>query len=352
MLVHTRAVALPIKEVAKGAPPVAIVMPFNPKMTPRAECESRLKLLVAKAERELLARYPSEVVLPVIRRIQQAVKALNGTTHKSSVAIFVNGDDAQTLYMDIPVEETIVIDTPFAVKDLLECRVDEREFLILLLSNRNSRIYLSTGEDYRIVKSNTPETIYAYLNEVPTRTANFSDPSERREVMLDKFLHHIDEGLDSVLAAWPRPVFVIGDPRVAGHFKSLTHHGKNIVDYIHLDPAEWNTDHWKEALGPYLADWEKIREAHALRLVEKATDAGKLVAGIAEVARQARCHNARLLVVEDGYTGTSGAPAGDFQLTDPVDRVVWQVLSNGGNVERVGKDSLKHLGRIALVKYY
>jgi Bacterial archaeo-eukaryotic release factor family 3 len=352
MLIHTRTAALPITERTRDTLPVAIVMPYNPKMTSGREQESRLKCLMAKMERELLSRYTRDIAMPVIRNVQRAVKSLNGNTHRSSVAIFVTGSDIHTLYMDMPVEETLIIDTPFALKDILDCRIDEREFLVLALSSRNSRVYVSTGGDFRIIKSNTPANIYAYLNEVPTPTANFSDPSNRREVMLDKFLRHIDEGLDSVLAAWPRPVFVIGEPRVAGHFKSLTRHGKNIVAYIHQDPTDRNMAHWKECLGPWLAKWEKVRETHALQLVEKATDAGKLVAGIAEVARQARCHNCRLLVVEKSFTGTAGPASTDFYLTDPADQIIWQVLSNGGNVERVEKDSLRHLGGIALVKYY
>lgn len=352
MLVHTRTPASPLIERKKGALPVAVVMPYNPKMTSGRERESRSKCLLAKMERELLSRYPADMAMPVIRSMQQAVKNLNVNTLRSSVAIFISGGNIHTLYMDIPVEETLIIDTPFAAKDILDCRVDDREFLVLALSSRNSRLYISTGEDFRIIKSNTPETVYAYLNEVPTPTANFSDPSHRREVMLDKFLRHIDEGLDAVLAAWPRPVFVIGEPRVAGHFKGLTHHGKDIVAYIHQDPTERNTTHWKECLGPYLSEWEKIRESHTLQLVEKATDAGKLVVGLEEVARQARCQNSRLLVVEKGFTGAAGPATTDFYLTDPVDQIIWQVLGNGGKVERVEPESLKHLGHVALVKYY
>jgi hypothetical protein len=351
MLINTSKADLPLKEQKEDVLQVGIVMPYNPKMTPQGECESRAKGLLARVESELMSRYAADIAIPVIRRVQQAIKSLNGNTHKSSVAIFVRVGDIQILYMEIAVEETLIIDRPFAVKDILDSRVDEREFLVLALSSRNSRVYLSTGEDFRVIKSNTPETVYAYLNEVPTPTANFCDPANRREVMLDKFLRHIDEGLDSILAAWPRPVFVIGDPRVVGHFKRLTRHGKNIVDYIHQDPAERNTAHWRKCLGPYLAEWEKVREAHALHLVEKAADAGNLFAGIEEVGRQARCHNSRLLVVEKGFTGNAASASADFRLTDQVDQVIWHVLSNGGNVERVEKDSLEHFGRIVLVKY-
>lgn len=328
MLINTHTAALPLMEHTKEMLPVAIIMPFNPKMTPSRECESRLRLLAARIERELMSRYPAEIAIPVIRKVQEAIKSLNSMTHKSSVAIFVTEEEFRTLYMDIPVEETLIVDTPFAIKDIPDCRADEREYLVLLFGNRNARIYLSAGGGYRLIQSN------------------------RLEASPDSCFHHIDAGLDVVLAAWPRPVFVIGEPRVTDQFRSLTRHAKNIMAYIHQEPAEGNPEHWKHWLGPYLVEWEKVREAYAMRLIEKATDAGELVAGFDEVARQARWNNARLLVVEKGYRGERGVLSNDFGLTDAVDRIVWQVLSNGGKVERVEKDSLKHLGRIALVKFY
>ncbi|HXD78579.1 MAG TPA: hypothetical protein VN616_12265 [Puia sp.] len=352
MIIDTRAPARAQKHMETGQLRAAIVMPYNPKMNPGRECESRQKTMLARLERELMARHPAESALPFIHEIQQAFRSLNSATHKSSVVVFAKAGAVNVLYMDLPVKETVVVDRPFAVKDILNYRVEGNEHLVLLLNNRSSRIFLGSGGAYRIIKSNTPQNVYAYLNEVPERAANFPDPSGRREVMLDKFLHHMDEGLGSILSAWPRPVFVVGDPRVTGHFAKLTRHEKNILAYIRRDPREDGNEEWQKALGPYLAGWEKLRQQYALQLVQKAVDAGRLATGIAEVSRQARYHNSRLLVLEKGFTGQEGTTDEDFYITDPVDKVIWQVLANGGNVEWVGKDDLRDMNHIALVQLY
>ncbi|HEV2354996.1 MAG TPA: hypothetical protein VGR89_12175 [Puia sp.] len=348
----TRHPAYAEMKVLTGNPRVAIVMPYDPKMSPGRVCEARQKMLLGKLERDLMNRYSSDLALPVIRKIQQAFKGLNGATHKSSVAIFAEGGNVNVLYMDIPVKETVVVDRSFAVKDILNCRLDGKEYLVMTLTARQSRVFLGLGGEYRIIKSNSPQNVFAYLNEVPTRTGNFSDPADRRQVMLDKFLRHMDEGLAAILQAYPAPVFVVGDPRVTGHFGKLTRHSKNIVAYVHYDSANDDEARWKEAICPYLADWEKLRRQHTLQLVEKAVDSGRLATGIGEVSRQARAHNSRLLVVEEGYSGTDSSPVKGFYVTDAVDQAIWQVLANGGKVEWVDKGALGAMGHIALVGLY
>lgn len=362
-----RAVTATAVRTLSCQPSVAIVMPFEPKMTPKGELELRQKTILRKIERELMARYPAETGLPVIRKVQQALRELNYSTHKRSVALFVTADGADTLYMDITVDEKIVVDAPFTVKDLPDCKVEDHAYLVLLLGARQSRMYLSVTGGLKIIKSNTPQNVYAWLNEVPERSANFSDPSGRREVMLDKFLHHMDEGLAAVLAAYPRPVFVIGDSRTCGHFAAITRHGKNIAGYVHRNASDLREQEILEALRPTIADWDEIRQQYALRLIEQAVDAGRLATGIAEVLRQAKCSNSRLLIVEKGYNGTdciarppgdflapapAAASSDDFFLTDPVDGIIFRVLANGGDVLWVDKGRLKDYGQIALIRYY
>src|SRR5579872_2777693 len=131
MLVETRYPAYAEMKVLSGTPRVAIVMPYNPKMSSARECEARQKIVLGKLERDLMSRYSADLALPVIRKIQQAFKGLNSATHKSSVAIFVEGENVNVLYMDIPVKETLVVDGSFAVKDILDCRLDGQEYLVL-----------------------------------------------------------------------------------------------------------------------------------------------------------------------------------------------------------------------------
>ncbi|MBK8496376.1 MAG: hypothetical protein IPL50_16265 [Chitinophagaceae bacterium] len=57
--------------------------------------------------------------------------------------------------------------------------------------------------------SNTPGSAEAFNNDIPERTANFSDISDRKEILLQKFLHHIDNTLDIILKAYPLPLFIL-----------------------------------------------------------------------------------------------------------------------------------------------
>ncbi len=352
----------PLTETREHFPTVTVVLPFEPKMTSKAELECRQKAALTKVEKELMANYPSDQALPVTKKLQQLCKSLNYATHKQSVALFVSPDTEKIVYLNIPVEEKVVVDAPFHMRDLVNCKQETIEYLVFLLSARQSKTYLGNASGLRLIKSNGPDNVYAYLNEVPERAANFSDPSTRRETMLDKFLLHMDEGLSAMLKAYPRPVFVLGDSRVTGHFAKITRHEKNIAAYIHKNCQDSSEEELRQSLQPYLADWQEIRQQNAVRQVEEALNTGKGACGIKDVNKTAKYRNNRLLVLEHGFTtdvpgelpaiGNKKNVPSAFYIGDPVDSIIQQVLENGGDVEWVDKDRLKDYGHIALIRYY
>jgi hypothetical protein len=208
-------------------------------------------------------------------------------------------------------------------------------------------MYLHNGGGLKLIKTNVAQQIFAYLNEVSERTANFSDPADRHEVMLNKFLHHMDQGLAHVLKAYPLPVFVAGPERVAGHFSRITRHASAIAGYIYKNCIHSPEKELETLLQPLLDDWHNLRRDLLSRQLEKAFEAGKLVCGIEEVRKAARCSNSRLVVLE-----TSTAGPADFLTCSPLDTIVEKVLENGGDVEKVDGDGMGRFGPIALIRYY
>ena len=164
---------------AAAEPSVALVFPFDPKMTPKADLDLSIKRLLGTAEKQLLTRYPGDMAMPVIKRLQQALRGLNYSTHKRSAAVWVSATKMGTTYMDFAVEERLFVDQSFRVRDLADCKPTGKECLLLLLSGKESRMYLRNGSGLKLIKTNGAQNIFAYLNEVPQRTANFSDPAER-----------------------------------------------------------------------------------------------------------------------------------------------------------------------------
>ena len=181
-----------VMEAVHYRPAVSIIIPFEPKMSLKTELANSLKTAANKVEKELLENYPDELGMLVMQKLRAVIKDLNFNTHKKSIAIYVSPVFEKVLYLDIAVEEKIIVDESFEIRDLVYSKKQLHKYLVLLLSNKVSRIYLGNTETFVRLVSDTPESVYAYVNDVPERVANFSDKSERKEVMMDKFLLHVD----------------------------------------------------------------------------------------------------------------------------------------------------------------
>lgn len=346
-------------------PSISIILPFEPKMNLKTELMYSLKMAVKKVEEELLAQYPGEISALVMGKLHALVKNLNFNTYKKSIAVFVSPVFEKVLYLDVPVEEKIIIDESFEIRDLVYSKKQLHKYLVLLLSGKESRMYLGNSGDLVRIISDKPEHIEAYINEVPERTANFSDTSERRDIMMKKFLQHIDHSLDIVLQAYHLPLFVMGTDRILGHFKQISKHGKSIVETIRGNYEESSMAELKQVLEPFISDWKKVKEKDLLNQIDEAAGKKKLAAGIKEVWRDAVHTKGQLLVVEKNYMfpAQHGADADviskleesyntSLYIKDAVDDIIEKVLDNGGDVEFVDEGLLKDYESIVLINYY
>ncbi|HYM93082.1 MAG TPA: hypothetical protein VET23_03010 [Chitinophagaceae bacterium] len=354
-----------ILNAVKYMPCVSILMPFEPKMLLKTELEYKLKLAVGKVESELLASYTEDKAMSVLYRLRALIKDLDFNTHKKSIAIFVSQLVQKVFYLDIAVEEKIIIDDSFEIRDLVYSKKEMHKYLVLVLSSKRTRIYLGNTNTFVRIVSNVPDHIAAYKNDVSERVANFSDPSERKEVMLEKFLRHTDDGLSILLKAYPLPLFIIGADRVIGHFKKITHNANRILGYVHGNYEEATEEELRKALQPEIADWKKVKQDDLLRQLDAAAGAKKLVAGIENVWREATHKRGRLLVVEKNFIYPAHLGNGEdiiymedheagnnFYIKDAVDDVIEKIFEAGGDVEFVDAEVLKDYGRIALILYY
>lgn len=357
-----------IREVMEAVlyrPAISIIMPFEPKMSLKTELNHSLKTVSDKVEKELLENYPDEIVMLVMQKLRAIINNLNFNTHKKSLAIYVSPVFEKVLYLDIAVEEKIIVDKSFEIRDLVYSKKQLHKYLVLLLSGKESRMYIGNSETFVRIISNTSESVFAYMNDIPERVANFSDMSERKEIVMNKFLHFIDNSLDIILNAYHLPLFVLGTKRILGHFKNLTKHAGLVIEYVQGNYEESTLPQLKEILNPYIADWKKVIQKDLLNQLEEAAGKKKLVFGMKDVWRAAMSKKGRLLMVEKNfmYAAQQGSsedviyktiePYNKFSyIKDAVDDVIEKVLENGGDVEFVDEDVLKDYHHIALVEYY
>src|SRR6266511_2566200 len=222
-----------VMEEIKYLPTISILQPFAPMMSLKSELEYKLNQALEKVQSDLMDHYPADKALPVIMKLNIVIHNLNYNTQKKSIAIFVSPVTEKVYYLDILVEEKIVIDESFKIRDIIYSKKQDIEYLVLLLSTERSKMYLGSCEKFILIKSNVPENILAYKNDIAERVSNFSDPGKRKEILLDKFLHEMDEGLSLVLKAYNLPVFVLATEKVLVHFNKITKNAEKLVEFIH-----------------------------------------------------------------------------------------------------------------------
>jgi hypothetical protein len=349
----------------KYLPAVSIILPFEPVMSLRTELEYKLKIAVQKVESSLMKDYAMDKALPVILRLKSLVSNVNFNTHKKSIAIFASPLIEKIIYLDIPVEEKIIIDESFEIRDLVYSKKELNKYLLLVLTGKSVKIYLGNTTQFIRIVSAVPDSIAEYENDIPERVSNFSDPSYRKEVMLDKFLHHVDIGLDILLKAYPLPLFVMATERTIGHFKKRSKNKQHVIDFIHGNFEEATEAELKKAIQPYIKDWKRVKQQNLLQILDVARGAKKLAFGIKEVWKAAQQKRGHLLVVEKNYMvpaqqGTDPeiiyqkdfSNNNSFYIKDAVDDIIEKLLENGGDVEFVDENLLAAYDHIALTLYY
>jgi hypothetical protein len=357
-----------IKEVMGAVhyrPSISIIMPFEPKMRMKAELIHALEMAVEKVERELLENYPEEMEVMMIQKLRTVIKNLNFNTHKKSIAIFLSPVFEKILYLDIDVEEKIIIDESFEIRDLVYSRKQLHKYLVLQLTANSNRIYIGNSETFIRLVSNKPEMPIADNYDIAEQVANFSNSQQRREIMMDKFLHYADNTLDIILQSYRLPLFIMGNDRVLGHFKKISRHNGMVIEYIQSDHDDISFQDIKKILNPYVSDWKRTMQKDVLNKLDEAAGKQKLVSGMRDVWREASARKGRLLVVEKSfmYAAERGSsdeiiykaiePYNKFSyIRDAVDDVMEKVLENGGDVEFVDEGLLKDRQHIALILFY
>ncbi len=357
-----------VKEVMDAAtirPAVSIIMPFEPKMNLATELSYALKIAVDKVEKEIAGKYMSDAGMQVVQKLRMLIKDLNFSTHKKSIAIYVSPKFEKVLYLDIPVEERITVDESFEIRDLIYARKQLHKYLVLLLSFNGCDMYLGDTTTFVKIISNSGKSAHDYDNDIAERVANFSDLSERKEILLEKLLHHIDDDLGIVLNAYRLPLFVVGTKRIAGHFKKITRHGSSVVSYIHGNYNEAGAAELKEVLQPHVNDWKAVLNKDLMNRINEAYGKHQLAYGMKNVWQEAMGNKGRLLIVEKNYMYPALHSVGKERqvekkvltrnrsyIHDAVDKVIEKVLESGGDVEFVDTGVLKDYDHIALVLYY
>jgi Bacterial archaeo-eukaryotic release factor family 3 len=344
-------------------PAVSIIMPFTPVITLKKTLEYSLKNVMGKVEAMLSTHYTVEKAIPVIIKLRNLISSLNYNTHKKSIAIFVSPVVEKVYYFGIEMEEKIVIDPSFTISDLVCCKKEKQEYLILLLSDKFSKMYLGDGTQLELIKSNSLINTQGSENITAEKMADFAFVADQKECITNMFLFQMDQGLSIILKSYPLPVFVIGQEKLLEHFKKITKNDENLVHFIHGNYEEASESDLGCVMKHFLSFWNKLKQQHLLKQIKKAKEQNKLRIGIEEISKATTGNRGKLLIVEkklvnhsqtsktyNPFFKTDSNCNEVFFIKDEVDDIIKNVFENGGDVEFIDDELLKDHRHIVLIE--
>ena len=295
-------------------------------------------------------------------KLQVIFSSLNFMTHKKSVAIYVSPAFEKILYLDMAVEQRIIIDDTFEIRELVLSKKHSPEYLVLLLGSRQYSMYVGNSSTLERILSNTMESLGIYRNAMPGLP--FRQDSEEKAAM-EKYLLHADNSMNIIRNAYPLPLFITGTENIIDQFRSLSKNAVTVLEYVYGNYEESTLEQLQGIFNPYISHWGKVVEKDLLNQLKEAKIKNKIAIGVKNVWREAMNHNGRLLVVEKNYRYAPARASVDdiiykavqpyngfSYVKDAVGDMIEKVLESGGDVDFVDKGVLKDFQSIAMVKYY
>ena len=328
MIITEKFARIAASHIEENLPSVCLIMPFNPKMSPKAEIRERLNASYEQIKKELDLRYPAKQSAAILKKLRTEISLLNHSAHTKSACIFVSPREQQTYYFNIEVKGKIIIDQAFDIRDIIRNKSKDNHCLILALNAGSSEIYLKGSQ-------RTPKLI--------SRLPCHGDP--------ESWLRQTDSGLSILLNAYPYPLFVMGLPEKLDHFKKVSLNTDMVMEYIPLDMV--SAAAINKMLLPFIQDQDHMLYLQALKQLRRADQAGKLAIGIRDAHAMAGKINNRLLIVEKNYACQSvfeeKQDKASTRIRDLVDETIEKALHAGANVQFIARKLPLRYANIALI---
>ncbi len=346
-------------------PAVSILMPTHRREPDNAQDPVRLRNLVAEAKERVQADPAVSRAdrIKVVEQLEAALAEVDLVHSEDALALFVSPDEHQVWSLCRSADARVVLSDTYLTRNLVAAQAAARPYWVLVVAADHARLW-----------SGGPERVTERTNGSFPLSRSLEDPdSERKERIGDlpstytdeltrQFLREVDSALGNVLAAEPRPLYLVGE---AAALSLLGDVGTAVKGAVARVP------HGGLAQGTAEAVWQTVRPAveaqaltdiaDALKELDQARGRKEFAAGIDEVWQKVRTGRVALLAVEEGYRVTvrddgehlaHAAPDDQGARDDIVDEIVEKALDTGAQVRFVPDGELADAGQIAAVLRY
>lgn len=356
------------------APAVSIIIPTHRISSERQQDYIRFKNAISEVQQQLVLQYDKKEIQSITDRLWQLLEEMDYSMLLEGLAVFISPSTEKIIDLPFPVEDRIIVDESFEVRDLLLALNKLVDYYLLSLHEDQAMLYSGKGANIKLVEDdyfpfafdNSPneEEKPQFTNTGVGSLQGAAEKKHTEQRKLGHFLSHIDHALTAYLNNSANPVFLAGSKEILNEFQHISQHAQHIQGSItgnfKNDSPEELADKMQPEINRYL---EAIRQS-ALDHLEQ-VDRSYITAGLPQVYQQAAAGRGATLLVEKGYTTPGYLDENQYllylepqqsdgltPLKDAVDDTIELVVAKGGQVRFVDNGKLEKYDRIALIMRY
>lgn len=369
----------------ESAAAVSIFMPTHPKGKEVRQDPIRLKNLLADARSKLLAAgITEEDADAALERATALLEIRDFWQHQGTgLALFINAEQTHDFRVPLSLEERVVVGRKFHLRPLLPLLDADGNFSVLTITAEKATLF--NASRYELVEETDaglperPAVENDYENPVqaspPARpnvgAANISNaqvygdsPPDFRKARLLEFVAEVAKAVESRLSANPRPLVLVADAEIGGHFRQAGDLGHLLAGVVEFNPHSLYPSALHDLAYPAVKERLDRGRVEALATAAELLGRGDNTAAsrLADIVRASRQGRTGTLLLPDGepvwgrYDSANDSfetgPAYESTGEDLLGTAAMDTLQNGGKVHIVSAGELpQDADAVALLRY-
>ncbi|MFJ9683087.1 chemotaxis protein [Streptomyces sp. NPDC101194] len=354
----------------KPYPALSLTMPTHRRAPDNAQDAVRLRNLVAEAGNRLAAdpAVTREARSAIQEQLDRAVAEVDPRRALDSLVLLVTADEHHIWQLPRTAPDRVVLSDTYLTRNLVAAKAQAQPYWALTVSAEHAALWSGTADVMHEEETGGFPLTAPREAPDPQREERIGDtPSTFSDEETRTFLRAVDERLRAVLAADPRPLYLVGlAPALALLDEVGESAGAAVGRVTKGVPADTTPSGLLKELRPALDHHQQRFSAEIDGLLDEARGRRAFAGGLDEVWAAAREGRAGLVAVEEHFQRTvrvsdehlepvSGEAA---DLTDSsvrediVDELVETALDSGADVVFLADGSLAEHGGIAAALRY
>jgi hypothetical protein len=348
---------------------ITLTVATNKQYPEKREDPIKIKNALNKAEKMLIESVGKRNSEKLVSNLKNTAIGLDTIHETEGIGIFVTENFSTIIRFPFPVEEKIIINKKFHIRDIIYGRSSSFEFYFLLLSRKSTRLFRATLSSLTEIKDKDfPMTLvddFEYAKPFLASSTGYAlkgerDKSSIEDTRLLEFLHRVNNSAVKYLKN-NSCLMLAGVDQMMNFFKEVKRQGYEIIGAIEGNFDRYNSKQIHDAVKAEAEKYLMTKKEKLISELDEKKGKNKAVSGLEKVWNAVIEGNADTLVVEkdmdkDAYVDEQSRKLSMTNRSDKlkhvnnaVEEVIEMVLQKKGNIVFVDNGTLvKHEG-IALI---